>query len=100
MSTSDRPTAVTTDKVVCNRSSKVLVDALGIVHYSVIVDAYPKGFEPSHYDREPPFIVKMCDLIEAYDKATSWRDFHYPTCTYDAGFEYDGVPTCVACSGA
>lgn len=94
-----KPT-VTTDQVVTNRTHKVIEDALGIVHYAVLVEKYPEPMRVDPYDPEPPFIVKMCDLLDAYDKATSWRDFKYPTWTMQADAEHEGVPTCVRCSGA
>lgn len=90
---------LTSDKHVSLRSSKVVRDECGITHASILVDKMPPDYVRKIDFPPIPFIVRMCDLLEAYDKATSWRDFIYPTTYLDVESEFEGYPTCVRCSG-
>lgn len=89
---------VTSDKYITNRSNKVVIDALGITHASVIVEEIPLGV--AYTGPPPPFAVRMCDLLDAYDEATGWYDFVYPSWFASVEQEHEGHPTCVRCAGA
>lgn len=91
-------TDLTTDKVVINRSDMCLKGPDGLVHYSVMVE----HFHPFVQDlgSPPPFLVLMCDMLDSYDNATSWRDLEYPMQRYPTDAEYADYPTCVRCQVA
>lgn len=95
-------TDVTSDGHVINRSSYVVVDENGVVHYSVICEKIPDHVVQHLTNAliEVPFVMAMCDLLDSYDKATSWRDFVYPERRFSVEEEHEGVPTCFRCSSA
>jgi hypothetical protein len=93
-------TTLTTDKHVAHRSDALVVDPVGIRHYAIIVDELPDLERFEKMELTLPFFVSLCDLCDAYDAATGWRDFFYPDARYVVEDIQHGFPTCARCSGA